>query len=291
MKINLDDIQSITRLDKSDMLGAVTHTPEQLEEAWDRSAKTVLPASFRKPDKILLLGTGGGYGTSFEMLKSLLLSELTVPLLVCSNYTIPNFVNQDTLVLTGSYSGNTEETLNAYTSAVERRAMVAVFTSGGKLKEQALANKVPIFEVPPWAMPRSAIGYIFPPLLKVLTGLKLIGDKSADIQEAIHIQKGMREKLVPQVPTSENLAKQIAEKLLAKMTVIYAAIPYTDGVAIRLKRQLSENGKVLAMCNLVPHMHHEEMVGWDSPREMTQNFAVILLRDSDDSERIKKGWI
>ena len=50
---------------------------------------------------------------------------------------MPEFVNENTLVIVSSFSGNTEETLEALKMAQEAKAEIACITSGGKLAEIA----------------------------------------------------------------------------------------------------------------------------------------------------------
>ncbi len=133
--INLDDNDAVKKLDPSDMLGLVEGLPEQFEEARKITAKFALEPGYlgkKKPDKIVVTGLGGS-AIGGDLLRTYLLKELKIPVLVNRYYHLPEFVGKDTLLLAVSYSGNTEETISAYNMAKGSKARVIVMTSGGQL--------------------------------------------------------------------------------------------------------------------------------------------------------------
>ena len=113
--INLDDANSIKKLDPSDMLGLVEGLPEQFEEGRKIVSNfDIYPACIGniKPDKIVVTGLGGS-AIGGDLLRTYLLGDLNIPVVVNRHYNLPAFVGKNTLLLAVSYSGNTEETLSA----------------------------------------------------------------------------------------------------------------------------------------------------------------------------------
>ena len=84
-------------------------------------------------DKVVILGMGGS-AISGEIIRHLALAESKAPVWVHQGYGLPLFVDETTLVIASSYSGNTEETLSAFTESLKTPAKKLVLTAGGKLK-------------------------------------------------------------------------------------------------------------------------------------------------------------
>ena len=80
-------------------------------------------ANFSKTDNsfmnVLVCGLGGS-GIGGTIISQLVSEQCALPITVNKNYKIPSFVNQDTLVICCSYSGNTEETLEMYQQAIDQ---------------------------------------------------------------------------------------------------------------------------------------------------------------------------
>lgn len=290
--INLDDANSIKKLDPSDMLGLVEVLPEQFEEARKITVKFALEPGYlgkKKPNKIVVTGLGGS-AIGGDLLRTYLLKELKIPVLVNRYYHLPEFVGKDTLLLAVSYSGNTEETLSAYKEGKSRGAKIVGLTSGGKLYELCKADKVPALIIPGGFPPRASMGYQFTGIVGILEKLGLIEDKSADFQEMTKVLKSMREELNRQVALEKNPAKKMAEQLYGKIPVVYASQDLNDVVALRWKDQFNENSKSFAVCNVFPELNHNEIVGWEIPAEILKNFIVIYIRDKGENPQVKKRF-
>ena len=85
---------------------------------------------------ILICGLGGS-GIGGTIVQDLLSKKISIPISATKGYSIPEFVDQSTLVIACSYSGNTEETLMALDKCFEKKAEVAIVTSGGELEKIA----------------------------------------------------------------------------------------------------------------------------------------------------------
>jgi glucose/mannose-6-phosphate isomerase len=220
----------------------------------------------------------GGSAISGELAKGLTYNQLPVPLVVCRSYNLPNFVNQHTLVVVSSYSGDTEETFSAFEQARERRAQIVCITSGGKIGGIAQAEHLPRFPLPAGFPPRSALIYLLVPLLKTLQACGFIPDPDLAIKETITLLEQLGQRYHPAQEESKNLAKRLAAALRERLPLIYAAEIY-EAVAWRWKEQFCENSKILAWHNVFPELNHNELVGWGLRREMDQRFQAIYLSD------------
>jgi glucose/mannose-6-phosphate isomerase len=193
---------------------------------------------------------------------------------------------RDRLCITVSYSGNTEETLDAYRTARERGIPLAAITSGGALLERAQADKVPHIVLPKIGIqPRMAIGFMAKALLK------LVGD-----EPALAELTALSETLDPSVFEDEGRA--LAEALIGKVPVIYAST-VNLALAYTWKITFNETGKIPAFCHVFPELNHNEMTGFDMPQNgeprfenmregFNAPFAFILLKDPGDDPRVAK---
>src|SRR5210317_1866579 len=114
----------------------VANFEEQLLQALQIVKEAGFHDTHKKFENVLICGLGGS-GIAGSVVKDLVHDELKIPLVLCKDYHIPAFVNQKTLVIVSSYSGNTEETLSAFKQAYEKKAEIAVISSGGNLLEFA----------------------------------------------------------------------------------------------------------------------------------------------------------
>jgi len=285
--MNLDNIKQIARLDKEDMLDLIISFPNQCQDAIFISKKANIKSSYtREYANIIFTGLGGS-AIGADIVKGYIQDEVNVSIFVNRDYTMPAFTGKNSLVFVISYSGNTEETLSAYSDATKRGANIVVITSGGKLEKLAGKNNNAIILIPKGYPPRCALGYSFIPAVFVLSKLGIIKNKINEIQKATDLLNGMQNKeLGPQVKSRLNISKTIAKRLQGKFPVIYAS-DRLSSIATRWRGQFAENSKTLASMHVFSEMNHNEIVGWDHPGQLLKNFVAIVLRSKDDHPRIK----
>ena len=239
--------------------------------------------SFNIPTKtinsVLICGLGGS-GIGGKIIDLLLKSDIRVPVVVTNDYSIPNFVNENTLVIASSYSGNTEETLSAVTEGHKRNSEIVAITSGGELLKLVKANNWNSLVVPGGEQPRGMLAYSLVQLLYIFENYKLVSSNyTPDLAEVIE--------LVDSFETDIQLeAKQLAENIHNKQVVIYAE-QSLEGVAVRFRQQINENAKELCWHHVLPEMNHNELVGWAGG---SNKQAIIKLNSSLDFYRTKKRW-
>ena len=286
---SLDDLKLIKKYDKSGMLETIESFPIQCEDAKNIGSALRLPDTYRIPYHNIVCAGLGGSAAGADILRAYLWKEAKVPLFVNRNYILPAFVDERTLVVVSSYSGDTEETISAYRAARKRRAKVVAITSNGLLRKLAGKENILVIPIPKGLQPRCAIGYLFFPVLMLLSKIMLVKNKARDIDETIKVLDEIkRNKAGFDVPEKKNIAKQIASSLYNKYPVIYASQDYMDCAVTRWRAELAENAKTLSSGHLFPEMNHNEIVGWENPQKALKNFIAVILRDSLDHPRISK---
>ena len=245
-----------------------------LREAIEIANNTTLAPYTKEIRNILICGLGGS-GIGGTIVSDIISSKVNIPIAATKDYSIPNFVNEHTLVIANSYSGNTEETLYALEKCQARGAEIAVITSGGKLKTIAEENKYNKIIIPGNQPPRAMFGYAFTELFFMLNHYGIIDDSfKSDFDKAITLIDTEKMDIQKQ-------AMNLAKKMYKQTPVIYVAKGF-EGVAVRFRQQLNENSKMLGWHNVVPEMNHNELLGW---RTNVDGLAVVYFRNKCDYDR------
>ena len=286
-EIMLDETTTYDTLDPEGMGQRIRELPEVILDAWRAADEFELP-QYDNIDKVLILGMGGS-AIGGDLVRRLLIDESKAQLTVLRDYTLPSWVDEKTLVVGSSYSGNTEEMLSAFEQALNTPAKKLVITTGGKLLDMARENNIPAFVFNYAAQPRAAIAWGIFPLLNFLTRLGLASDKTAEVSEAALVTEQFARKIDPTKPLSHNQAKEMAYKLFGRIPVIYGA-GITTEVAYRWQTQFNENSKQWAFAQALPELNHNSIAGYQLPAELVSRLSVVLLRSNHLAGRIIKRY-
>jgi len=226
--------------------------------------------------RVVVLGMGGS-GIAGALLKSVLPVEV-VPV---RDYSLPPWVGEESLVVSLSYSGDTEETLAAFEDARGRTRRLLAVTSGGKLGRVCAREGIPWIEIPPGYQPRAALGYLLFPLLGLFHRLGMV----PDFGEALAALDRLASDLAP--GEDENESQALARALLGRVPLVYGA-GATGPVAFRWKTQINENAKQPAFWAELPELCHNEVVGYDLSARLLSQGMVVFLRFQGDHPRVSK---
>jgi len=245
-----------------------------LREAIEIANNTSLTSCTKEIRNVLICGLGGS-GIGGTIVSDIISPKVNIPIAATKDYSIPNFVNEHTLVIANSYSGNTEETLYALEKCQAKGAEIAVITSGGKLKVIAEENKYNKIIIPGNQPPRAMFGYAFTELFFMLNHYGIIDDSfKSDFTKAIELLDTEKSDIQEQ-------AMSLAKKMYKQTPVIYVANGF-EGVAVRFRQQINENSKMLCWHHVVPEMNHNELLGW---RTNVDDLAVVYFRNKSDYDR------
>jgi glucose/mannose-6-phosphate isomerase len=197
-------------------------------------------------------------------------------------------VDQQTIVLAISYSGNTEETLSACRQARIRRLPTLAIASGGKLANWAQRNRVPFLYIPQGWPPRTALGYTAFAPAGLLARWGWLRESKIPLEKGLSsLERFILEELSPQIKESANPAKKLARQLMGRLPVLYGASGGWEGVVYRWRTQLEENAKTLAFHHIFPEMTHNEISGWGRPPSLKKGVVAIFLEDADAHPRVR----
>lgn len=277
----LDDLKYIHQKDSQDALGVAEKQGDQI--AHEFKVAFTPKAEIRN---IVLSGMGG------SALPGVFVPSwprVARPFEISRGYDIPEYVDEHTLFISSSYSGNTEETLEALAKAEAKGAQIAVITSGGKLKELAGQAQYPTFLVPGGIQPRMSSFFFMLAFVELFTAAGILDQaKLSELRETGKWLGTQTAAWRAEIPASQNLAKQIAQELAGKTVIVYAG-PLLSGAANKWKICMNENAKNLAWWNQLPEFNHNEFIGWSS-HPVDKPFAVVDLRSDLEHPRVQKRF-
>ncbi|MCE1246464.1 MAG: bifunctional phosphoglucose/phosphomannose isomerase [Firmicutes bacterium] len=272
------------QLDPGGMLNAAFDLKNQILQILEESKSWKVPEF--SPENILLSGIGGS-AIGGELLKSITEKDLKVPAVTCRDYEIPGFVNEKTLCICSSYSGNTEETITTYQLCRERNATMVVVSTGGKLAEMAEKDGVAFCPIPKGYQPRAALGLSLTAQIAVLTKMGIIGDYSDELKSAAVLLGRLSDSWKNWQELPENPPLKLALDIYGHTPVMYGSGGYLGTMAYRWKCQFNENSKMFASWGVLPEINHNEIVGWCGQQQFYNDKFVIFLRDQNNPQRIK----
>jgi glucose/mannose-6-phosphate isomerase len=278
----LDDLKMIHERDADDALGVAEKQWQQLSHTFDAG----LP-DYKDVRNIVLAGMGG---SAFPGVFVQSWPGTLVPFEIVRGYNLPAYVNENTLFISSSYSGTTEETLAALAEAEERGAQIVVTAAGGKLADIAREKNYPFYEIPGGIQPRMSSFYFLAAFVQLFEQLGLVKEGSqAELQAVGDWLKDQTAGWKPEIPAKDNPAKQLALELIGKSVVVYSG-PKLFPAANKFKICLNENAKNVAWVNQYPEFNHNEFIGWSS-HPVDKPYAVVEIRSNLEHERVQKRFI
>jgi len=233
-------------------------------------------------ENIMVFGMGGSAWPA-EILDSWLNNfQKDYIIEVCRNYHLPPRILPKTLLIFCSYSGNTEEPLTVYQEAKKAQLPMAAITSGGQLKENCLADQVPLVEIPAGLVPRLATGYLFAVLAQIIAAAV---PNSID-QALMTLISNLSQELKP--ADLEKKGQELAQKIKGKTPLIYTS-DRLKVLGYIWKIKLNETAKTPAFSNCFPELNHNEFSMFtDADLEGLRPIVLMLQDEADQRQVIKR---
>ena len=259
------------------MKNYIKNFPNQIREAIIIGQNALLNPAINSIQNVLICGIGGS-GIGGTIASKMIQKTANIPVLINNEYGVPAFVNEHTLVIISSYSGNTEETLSAMKQAINQKAQIACITSGGEVLELAKQHQLNVIQIPGGNPPRACLGYSLVQQLFLLAHYGIISNQFiSDLNNSLSLIEGKQNDILQK-------ADALANQLFGKIPVIYSSDIY-NAVAIRFCQQLNENSKMLCWQNKLPELNHNEIVGWT---ETNPSLSVVFIKCEEDYYRTKE---
>ena len=251
--------------------------PEISQESFDASLE---PVKYQDVDHIVFAGMGGSgaIGSIF----SSILSKTNVHVSIVKGYILPKTVDSETLVVTTSVSGNTDETLTILDSASKQDCKIISLSSGGKMEKFCLEKKIEFRKIPKTHSPRASFPGFLYSMLKILNPAIPIPEN--EISESIAEMKKLSSSINSKNLTNDNPALNLADWISGIPLIYYPA--GLQAAAIRFKNSLQENAKMHAITEDIVESSHNGIVSW----EQQSNVIPIMIEGADDYIKTKERW-
>lgn len=275
-------------LNQRDPHGALTVAAEQWQQVQFEAQVQDADHDGRTLTRVVMAGMGGS-GLAALLIKDWLGAHLTVPFEVVRGYELPGYVDDQTLVIASSYSGNTEEALSCLDQALERGAQVGIVGSGGKIIQRAKNGSIGHVVVPGGVSQRMAMFYMLRASVSLLVNFGIVNsDVPVEIAATADWLREQTDGWVPAVTTDKNEAKQLALLAVGKTPVIYGG-ELTESLAYKWKISWNENAKNVAFWNQYPEFNHNEFIGWSS-HPVEKPFVIFDLISSFEHPQILRRF-
>lgn len=275
---------NIEAIDTQNMHRLLQQFPTQWKKAVERTKSLSLTVDESRIKNICFAGMGGS-AIGADLIGAYSYNSCPYPQKVVRHYQIPEWVDENTLFIGCSCSGTTEETLSAVSSAAQKGAQIIAVTSGGDLMVKATKNEFDYIKFPGDMPPRAALASSFVPLFRIFQTFGWLPETDEALQETEEFLARQGQVFDTE---DDNEALSLAGMLRNSLPVIYSDATFLQPVNLRWRTQMEENAKTLAYGNTLPEMNHNEIVGWDQIAHLTGRLSVVMLKDKDDSERVKQ---
>ncbi len=287
MELDSEDIYK--EYDPDDVGSGIENLPEQIRIAWHDTREIEIPRSYAQVSNIVIAGMGGSALGPY-MLKNAFYDRLNVPVDLVRDYTLPAYIDRNSLVILSSFSGTTEEVLSCAEQARDAKAKVMVIAAGGKLVEMANEMGWPAYVFDPGELakqPRYGVGFSLIGLAGLLERAGILKIKETELQGMMAAMADVIDNCAVDVVTDENPAKQVAQSLQGKNIFVIAA-EHLAGNANTFNNQVNENAKQLCHYLLLPELNHHFLEGLRFPEDVAENSAVFLIKSLHYNARTQK---
>lgn len=279
--IDLNNPSTFKQLDPKDVYGSTGLLANQVKQVLEDFKSINAPSDYKNVKNIVISGMGGSaYGGHVAL--SLLKKDLSVPVYINNDYTLPSFVNSDSLVVLISYSGSTEETLASAKEALSKKAKISGITTGGSLGEflKQNSNFCYIFDPKnnPSGQPRLGTGYTVIGTLSLINKLGLSKDFVSDFNTSVLELENASEQI-------KNTAIEMSQKLSGFMPIVFAA-EFLGGNSHIIRNQFNETSKTFSFFSEIPELNHHLMEGLKYPSD--KKMKVLFINSNLYSPLIKK---
>ena len=267
----------LQRFDSRQMYKVYDKWPEIAKKQYEMEIEHV---NYDKISHIVFAGMGGS-GAIGDIFASIL-SKTDIHVDVIKGYHLPKTVNQHSVVVTTSISGNTEETLNILHEASNLQSKILAFSDGGKMQEFCERKNINHRKISMIHSPRASFPTFLYSMLKTFETFLPIEKK--DITKSIEILEKQKNNISSNNLENNNIALDIAEGISGVPLIYY---PWgLQAAAIRFKNSLQENCKMHAITEDVIEACHNGIVSWSKPSSV----KPIIIEGTDDHIKTKERW-
>ncbi|MFA7309163.1 MAG: SIS domain-containing protein [Patescibacteria group bacterium] len=282
---DLDSLKAIEHLDRQRVSERLRALPEEIAAFIKTAEKIKKLKTWQHINRVVILGMGGS-GIAGEIAKNIVDFEGSIPVTSIHDTSLPNYIDQQTLVIGVSFSGSTAETLISVKKAIEQGApTVLICHEDSPLDILSIEHNLPVFHVTSPEPPRFATANLLVPILIILDRVGALSEVSKNLTTASSELTTLREQIKPTKITQENNAKQLATTLHGKIPLILSA-PGISSTSLRFAQSMNENAKSYAFYYPVSEFAHNMI----EAREKENPFYYVIVRSSFEDRFIDHAF-
>jgi glucose/mannose-6-phosphate isomerase len=251
-----------------------------------------VPEEYKQIHNIVVAGMGGSRFTP-RIVKELYYDSITLPYELVDTYALPRYVRDNSLVILSSYSGTTEEVISCGLEAMTRHAKVMGICKGGTIGNMLIENNLPRYllsaKYNPCGQPRIGGGYLLMGHIGFLKTLGFLGINDEEVENAISYVREFTKKMLPDVPTEKNPAKQLALKLYDMHPFLIGA-EFLRGYVNGFANQINETAKLISDYRHIPELNHHLLEGLKSPSTIHDTGLFVFVNSNLYREPIRKRF-
>lgn len=275
---DLDSTKAIEHLDRQNILGRLKSFPDELVQVAHEAQKIKPLRSWRGITDITICSTGGS-DLAGQIAARLAAPTSPIAIRTIQDFSLPGYINEHSLVICLSYSGDTPETIACAKQALSHKAHVFIVTTeGSPLDHFAELNNLPVFFITCPPPSRSALAHLAVPILGVFDRIGITSSTVDTIIPAATLLEKTRESIKDTRLTKENPAKILAKEIGAKTPIILTSEQFAS-VGIRFAQMINENAKAHAYTQTFSHYAHSMIEAHDKQSE----FLYIIVRSQLDN--------
>ncbi|KKU95428.1 MAG: Bifunctional phosphoglucose/phosphomannose isomerase [Candidatus Gottesmanbacteria bacterium GW2011_GWA1_48_13] len=290
--INLDDLEAIKKFDPKEVLASTQQFPDQCQQAWDEASHSAFPKDYQPIYNIVVAGMGGSRFTP-KTIKELFRDRIKEPYEIVEDYTLPAYVDGDTLVILSSYSGTTEEVISCGQDAVKRGAKLTGIIHGGPIADFLKQQDAPMYQFTPThnpcGQPRIGAGYLLMGHLGLLKALQAIDIEESEVAQAIAHARLITAQSKEDMPTAQNPAKKLALALDNSHLFVITA-EFLKGFGNGFANQLNETAKMISDPRVIPELNHHLIEGLARPATLPDSALFVFFRSQLYSQPVQRRF-
>lgn len=269
--------KKIKKIDIEKMYSYYEKWPQMAEKSYENEIETL---DLKNIDHFVFAGMGGS-GALGDIFSSIM-SKTNIHISVIKGYKLPKTVDANTLVVSTSVSGNTQETLSILKQIKKTTAKSISFSSNGQMQKYCLQNNLNYRVVEKNHSPRASFPSFLYTMLKVLEPMLPI--KNKDVNESIKELIITKKKISTENLTEQNPSLELSSWINGIPIIYY---PWgLNAVAVRFRNSLQENAKTHAIIEDIIEASHNGVVTW----EKSSNVQPIVLRGKDDNIKTNERY-
>lgn len=283
----LDNLEEIQKIDQENLAELTKRLPEQFQTVWQEKNKIKIFPTYKKIKNIVICGMGCDR-IAGEIIKKTIEESSSLPVEVLGQYQTLNYIDEKTLVIVLSYSGNTPEIIFLIKKLLKLKKRPGFFAvlGGGQLERIGQKEKIPFYKFFGKGPSRANLGYLISASLIVLEKAGII--EKINFLSLIKRITIINQYFFPEKNTKKNRAKHLAYQIFDRLPIIVGA-EHLWPIAMRWKKEINENAKTFAFAEESPEFFHNTVVGIEHPQRLKDESFFIFLESNFYQEKIKKA--